>query len=74
MTRRERREARRDREAATRLLCYLLGSIGHETDDDDLLVEAWLWMVLGEDDAAAACLEARTVPLAGQESKWERLR
>lgn len=70
MTRRG--EQRRDHAAAQRLLGYLFRSLDGPKTDDDLLVEAWLWMVLGEDDAAVKCLAAREA-LDGQDTKWEAL-
>jgi cytochrome P450 len=56
VTRRERRERRKDIKAAHRLIGIVAG--GHQPKtDDELLVEAWLWMVAGEDTVSRVCLD-----------------
>ena len=59
MSWRERRNRRKDVEAAQRLIGYLFQTINGDTKlPEELIVEAWLWLVAGEDDAAAAALAA----------------
>jgi hypothetical protein len=67
VTRRQRRERRKDIAAALRLVGWLNASLDTPKTDDELLVEAWLWMVAEEDDVARACLVA--IPSSTQ---WRR--
>lgn len=72
--RRWRRERRKDIEAAHRLLGYLNESVGGYTKlPEELIVEGWLWLVAGEDEAGAAALAVAIEQLGGElPAHWDK--
>lgn len=74
MSWRERRNRRKDVEAAQRMLAHLFQTIDGDTKlPEELIVEAWLWLVAGEDDAAAAALAAAIERLNGElPAHWDK--
>lgn len=66
MNRRERRKRRKDIAAAQRMLGWLHASTGTDKQPEELIVEGWLWLVAGEDEATRAALSAAVEQMDGE--------